>query len=241
MEGKEYMYTPVVPDGGYETFTCPQPPITPKKRKNKIKNKRRFSDEQIKSLESIFESETRLEPRKKVQLARELGLQPRQVAIWFQNRRARWKSKQIEQEYRTLKDDYDNLASQFESLKKEKQSLVIQLQNLGDLLGKKHDGSGNSKGLEGSSRASGSDNVNIISETKAKQSCLQKGVEHGGVTCPREDKNDIGNSGEEGHILLNMTEHGHGSLASLEKWYNYDSGGMLDQLCSSSYWFNSWT
>jgi homeobox-leucine zipper protein len=127
MEGKEYMYTPVVPDGGYETFTCPQSPITPRKRKNKIKNKRRFSDEQIKSLESIFESETRLEPRKKVQLARELGLQPRQVAIWFQNRRARWKSKQMEQEYRALKDDYDNLASQFESLKKEKQSLVIQV------------------------------------------------------------------------------------------------------------------
>ena len=110
------------------------------------------------------------------------------------------------------------------------------MQNLGDLLEKNHDGSGNSKGLEGISRVSGSDNINIKSETKAKQSCLQKEVEHGS-----EDKNDIGNHGEEGHILLNMTEHGHGSLASLEKWYNSDSGGMLDQLCSSSYWFNSLT
>jgi hypothetical protein len=115
------------------------------------------------------------------------------------------------------------------------------LQNLGDLLGKNHDGSGNSEGLEGSSRVGGSDNVNINSETKEKQSCLKKGVEQGGVMCPREDKNDIGNFGEEGHRLLNMTEHGHGSLASLEKWYSYDSGGMFDQLCSSPYWFNSWT
>jgi hypothetical protein len=54
-------------------------------------------------------------------------------------------------------------------------------------------------------------------------------------------EHDIENFGEEGHIQLNMNEHGHGSLASLEKWHNYNSGGMLDQLCSSSCWFNSWT
>lgn len=104
-----------------------QPPQTPRKKKNKMKNKRRFSDEQIRLLESIFESETKLEPRKKLQLARDLGLQPRQVAIWFQNRRARWKSKQIEQDYRTLRANYDNLASRFESLKKEKQTLMLQV------------------------------------------------------------------------------------------------------------------
>jgi homeobox-leucine zipper protein len=130
MEGKEYMFTPAVPEGRYEIFSCQQPPLTPRKRKNKTKNKRRFSAEQIHLLESTFESETRLEPRKKVQLARELGLQPRQISIWFQNRRARWRSKHIEQEYKTLKDDYDNLASQFESLNKEKQSLLIQVQVL---------------------------------------------------------------------------------------------------------------
>lgn len=94
-------------------------------RKNK--NSRRFSDEQIRSLESLFKLEAKLEPRKKLQMAGELGLQPRQVAIWFQNKRARWKSKQIEQEYRSLKDDYDELNSRFESLKKEKQSLIIQV------------------------------------------------------------------------------------------------------------------
>lgn len=96
-------------------------------RKRKIKNQRRFSDKQIKSLESMFETESRLEPRKKLQLARELGLQPRQVAIWFQNKRARWKSKQIERDYSILRANYSSLASRFEALKKEKQTLLIQV------------------------------------------------------------------------------------------------------------------
>ena len=38
-------------------------------RKKKCKNKKRFSDEQIRSLELVFEKETRLEPQKKLQLA----------------------------------------------------------------------------------------------------------------------------------------------------------------------------
>ncbi|KAK9174989.1 hypothetical protein WN944_026993 [Citrus x changshan-huyou] len=38
-------------------------------RKKKCKNKKRFSDEQIRSLELMFENETRLEPQKKLQLA----------------------------------------------------------------------------------------------------------------------------------------------------------------------------
>lgn len=96
-------------------------------RKKKNKNTKRFSDEQIKSLETMFETETRLEPRKKLQLARELGLQPRQVAIWFQNKRARWKSKQLEREYNKLQNSYNSLASRFESMKKEKQTLLIQV------------------------------------------------------------------------------------------------------------------
>lgn len=107
--------------------TSLQPQATAKRKKNKSKNQRRFSDEQIRLLESIFEADSKLDPRRKVQVARELGLQPRQVAIWFQNRRARWKSKQIEQDFRILRADYDNLASRFESLKEEKQSLLMQV------------------------------------------------------------------------------------------------------------------
>ncbi|KAL8540984.1 hypothetical protein ACS0TY_002316 [Phlomoides rotata] len=99
-------------------------------KKKKSKKKKRFSDEQIRSLEVMFECETKLEAKKKVQLATELGLQPRQVAIWFQNKRARWKSKHIEKEYSKLLANYNNLASQFENLKKEKQALLSQLQKM---------------------------------------------------------------------------------------------------------------
>uniref|UniRef100_A0A6N2K6F0 Homeobox-leucine zipper protein n=1 Tax=Salix viminalis TaxID=40686 RepID=A0A6N2K6F0_SALVM len=46
----------------------------------------------------MFESKSRPEPEMKQQLADEIGLEPRQVAIWFQNRRARLKTKQVENE-----------------------------------------------------------------------------------------------------------------------------------------------
>ncbi|GJV49258.1 RNA-directed DNA polymerase, eukaryota, reverse transcriptase zinc-binding domain protein [Tanacetum coccineum] len=56
--------------------------------KNTNEGRRRFSDEQIQLLESMFETQSRPEFKMKQQLANKLGLHPRQVAIWFQNRRA---------------------------------------------------------------------------------------------------------------------------------------------------------
>ncbi|CAN1321621.1 Homeobox-leucine zipper protein HOX21 [Linum perenne] len=72
--------------------------------------------EQVKTLEKNFEL-------RKMQLARALGLQPRQIAIWFQNRRARWKTKQLEK-------DYDVLKRQFEAVKADNESLQSQNQKL---------------------------------------------------------------------------------------------------------------
>lgn len=96
-------------------------------KKSNENMRRRFNDEQIKSLENMFETESRPELRTKQQLAKRLGLEPRQVAIWFQNKRARSKSKQLELEYRMLQISYDNLASKYELLKKEHESLLIQV------------------------------------------------------------------------------------------------------------------
>ncbi|KAK1265228.1 Homeobox-leucine zipper protein ATHB-20 [Acorus gramineus] len=89
--------------------------------------KRRLSSEQVKLLERSFDTENKLEPERKIQLAKDLGLQPRQVAIWFQNRRARWKTKQLEKDYDVLKTSYDGLKGDYDCLLKEKEKLKAEV------------------------------------------------------------------------------------------------------------------
>lgn len=85
--------------------------------------KRRLTVDQVQFLEKSFEVENKLEPERKTQLAKELGLQPRQVAIWFQNRRARWKTKQLEKDYDTLQASLNALKADYGNLLKEKDKL----------------------------------------------------------------------------------------------------------------------
>ncbi|KAH6796619.1 hypothetical protein C2S52_021173 [Perilla frutescens var. hirtella] len=92
--------------------------------------KRRLGVDQVKALEKNFEVENKLEPDRKLKLAQELGLQPRQVAVWFQNRRARWKTKQLERDYGALKANYDALKLNFDRLQHDNQSLLQEILGL---------------------------------------------------------------------------------------------------------------
>jgi homeobox-leucine zipper protein len=89
--------------------------------------KRRLSAEQVRALERSFEVENKLEPERKARLARDLGLQPRQVAVWFQNRRARWRTKQLERDYAALRHSYDALRHDHDALRRDKDVLLAEV------------------------------------------------------------------------------------------------------------------
>ncbi|KAK3033573.1 hypothetical protein RJ639_032421 [Escallonia herrerae] len=96
--------------------------------------KRRLSPEQVHLLEKSFEVENKLEPERKTQLAKKLGMQPRQVAVWFQNRRARWKTKQLERDYDKLKASYDSLMSDYDSILNGNEKLKAEVLSLSEKL-----------------------------------------------------------------------------------------------------------
>ena len=91
--------------------------------------KRRLNMEQVKALEKSFELGNKLEPERKMQLARALGLQPRQIAIWFQNRRARWKTKQLEKDYDVLKKQFETIKAENDALQSQNQKLQAEVSN----------------------------------------------------------------------------------------------------------------
>lgn len=110
---------------------------------SQLEKKRRLTFDQVRSLEKNFEMENKLEPERKMQLAKELGLRPRQVAVWFQNRRARWKTKQLERDYEALAQDYKRLKADYDQVLGEKNNLRTELQRLSSEVapdGVNHDG-----------------------------------------------------------------------------------------------------
>lgn len=92
--------------------------------------KRKLSEEQVSMLELSFGNEHKLESERKDRLASELGLDPRQVAVWFQNRRARWKSKKLEEQYSKLKMEHDSTVVEKCRLETEVPSLSLSLSKI---------------------------------------------------------------------------------------------------------------
>ncbi|XP_068344861.1 homeobox-leucine zipper protein ATHB-40-like [Pyrus communis] len=123
------VYTQIVPPQGASK------PARRRRKKRKVGEtggvglkKRKLTAEQVNLLELNFGNEHKLESEKKDRLASELGLDPRQVAVWFQNRRARWKNKKLEEEYSTLKKEHENTVAEKCRLESEVSKLKDQLQ-----------------------------------------------------------------------------------------------------------------
>lgn len=87
------------------------------------RKKLRLTKEQSAVLECTFEEHTTLNTKQKVALAKQLSLRPRQVEVWFQNRRARTKLKQTEVDCEYLKRCVEKLTEENRSLQKEVQEL----------------------------------------------------------------------------------------------------------------------
>ncbi|KAG6399020.1 hypothetical protein SASPL_140493 [Salvia splendens] len=87
------------------------------------RKKLRLTKEQSHLLEESFGQNHTLNPREKETLAEILGLKPRQVEVWFQNRRARSKLKQTEMEFEYLKRWFGSLSEQNRKLHKEVEEL----------------------------------------------------------------------------------------------------------------------
>ncbi|KAF7050675.1 hypothetical protein CFC21_059009 [Triticum aestivum] len=96
--------------------------------------KRRLALEQVRALERSFETDNKLDPERKARIARDLGLHPRQVAVWFQNRRARWKTKQLERDFNALRARHDALRADCDALRRDKDALAAEIHELREKL-----------------------------------------------------------------------------------------------------------
>ncbi|KAG6526070.1 homeobox-leucine zipper protein HOX19-like [Zingiber officinale] len=87
------------------------------------KKKLRLTKEQSAMLEDRFKEQSTLNPKQKHALSKQLNLRPRQVEVWFQNRRARTKLKQTEVDCEFLKRCCESLTDENRRLHRELQEL----------------------------------------------------------------------------------------------------------------------
>ncbi|KAL8162421.1 hypothetical protein V2J09_013910 [Rumex salicifolius] len=195
------------------------------KKKSKKSNKRRFSEDQVRWLETMFQNEAKLEPRQKAEVAAQLGLQPRQVAIWFQNKRARWKSRQLQHDFDALRRDYDALATRFDLLERENHSLSLQLQNLKESAGNIQEQSYKAEDVvnDQSESNAAADNDN---DNDDKKPGLSKDKE-----CDHTKQFYFGAMAEPTCSSLTSSD---------EEWHGLQSDGLFDQSPSSCQWWDFW-
>ncbi|XP_020210781.1 homeobox-leucine zipper protein HOX15 [Cajanus cajan] len=93
--------------------------------------KLRLTKQQSAILEDSFKQHSTLTPKQKQELAKKLNLRPRQVEVWFQNRRARTKLKETEVECELLKKWCESLREEKKMLQKELEELKLMKARVG--------------------------------------------------------------------------------------------------------------
>ncbi|XP_015089523.1 homeobox-leucine zipper protein HOX11-like isoform X2 [Solanum pennellii] len=107
--------------GNGNNYSCSR--ISDEELDASARKKLRLTKEQSAFLEESFKEHNTLNPKQKLALAKQLNLRPRQVEVWFQNRRARTKLKQTEVDCEYLKKCCETLTEENKRLHKELQEL----------------------------------------------------------------------------------------------------------------------
>ncbi|CAI0423162.1 unnamed protein product [Linum tenue] len=87
------------------------------KSKKKRKKYHRHTPEQIREMEALFKESPHPDEKQRQQLSKQLGLAPRQVKFWFQNRRTQIKAIQERHENSLLKSHIDKLRDENKALR----------------------------------------------------------------------------------------------------------------------------
>lgn len=133
-----------------------------------MKKSTRLTMEQTRALEKSFEFEKILEAGRKEELSGALGLRPRQITIWFQNRRAKWKTAQLEKDFGVLKQNYESLETRYHTVVEENQKLQSEMQRSDSILKNVHN-----KEVMGDRQI----DFNIVQEKKVKSYGVQYNTE----------------------------------------------------------------
>ncbi|XP_042020981.1 homeobox-leucine zipper protein GLABRA 2-like [Salvia splendens] len=86
-------------------------------KKRKRKKYHRHTPQQIREMEALFKESPHPDEKQRMQLSKQLGLHPRQVKFWFQNRRTQIKAIQERHENSLLKSEIDKLCDENKSLR----------------------------------------------------------------------------------------------------------------------------
>lgn len=88
-----------------------------KSKKKKRKKYHRHTAEQIREMEALFKESPHPDEKQRQQLSKQLGLAPRQVKFWFQNRRTQLKAIQERHENSLLKTEMEKLRDENKAMR----------------------------------------------------------------------------------------------------------------------------